>query len=184
MVTALVFAVVFKHLLLRILSPARQELVWAMPYSNFLQCKLIIFTWPENENNPKNEDEFKNEDNYKNEQDLENDEDLKRKYYLNTFLMTSQLDSHTTTDIKPEMLLGVQTGNRIPHDWHNVQGIAHKRRHFHAKTTRAKLHIHIGVGQGTCSLMKHTWFMNNWKKWKYRHMFIIPFPVCVHASIH
>ena len=39
----------------------------------------------------------------KNEQDLENDDDLKRKYYLNTFLMTSQLDSHTTTDIKPDM---------------------------------------------------------------------------------
>ena len=56
-----------------------------MPYSNFQQCKLIIFTRPENENNPKNEDEFKNEDNYKNEQDLENDDDLKRKYYLNTF---------------------------------------------------------------------------------------------------
>ena len=39
----------------------------------------------------------------KNEQDLENDDDLKRKYYLNTFLMTSQLDSHTTTDVKLEM---------------------------------------------------------------------------------
>ena len=78
-------------------------------------AKLIIFTWHENENNPKNEDEFKNEDNYKNEQDLENDEDLKRKYYLNTFLMTSHLDGHTTNDIKPEMLSGVQTGNGIPH---------------------------------------------------------------------
>ena len=86
-----------------------------MPYSNFQQCKLIIFTRPENENNPKNEDEFKNEDNYKNKQDLENDDDLKRKYYLNTFLRTSQLDSHTTTDVKPEMLSGVQTGNGIPH---------------------------------------------------------------------
>ena len=43
----------------------------------------------------------------KNEQDLENDDDLKRKYYLNTFLRTSQLDSHTTTDVKPEMLSGV-----------------------------------------------------------------------------
>ena len=75
----------------------------------FSNEKLIIFTWHENENNPKKEDEFKNEDNYN------NDEDLKRKYYLNTFLMTSQLDSHTTTDVKPEMLSGVQTGNGIPH---------------------------------------------------------------------
>ena len=51
----------------------------------------------------------------KDEEDLENDDDLKRKYYFNTFLRTSQLDSHTTTDVKPEMLAGVQTGNRIPH---------------------------------------------------------------------
>ena len=28
---------------------------------------------------------------------------------------TSQLDSHTTTDVKQEMLSGVQTGNGIPH---------------------------------------------------------------------
>ena len=26
---------------------------------------------------------------------------------------------------RPEMLLGVQTGNRIPHDEYNVSGIAH-----------------------------------------------------------
>ena len=41
--------------------------------------------------------------------------------------MTSQLDSHTTTDVKPEMLSGVQTGNRIPHDRYNVRSIAHAR---------------------------------------------------------
>ena len=32
---------------------------------------------------------------------------LKRKHYLNTFLMTSQLDSHTTTGVKPEVLSDV-----------------------------------------------------------------------------
>ena len=32
------------------------------------------------------------------------------------FLTISHLDSHTTTDVKPEMLLDVQTGNIIPHD--------------------------------------------------------------------
>ena len=84
-------------------------------------------------NNPKNEDELKNEDNYKNEQDLENDDDLKRKYYLNTFLMTSQLDSHTTTDVKPEMLSGVQTGNGIPH-YKIIYAALLMRRHT-AKTT-------------------------------------------------
>ena len=52
--------------------------------------------------------------------------------------MTSHLNSHVTTDIKPEMLSGVQTGNGTPHDKYNIGGIAHarqKRRHFHAKTT-------------------------------------------------
>ena len=34
--------------------------------------------------------------------------------------MTSHLDRHTTTDVKPDMLSGVQTGNRILHDRYNV----------------------------------------------------------------
>ena len=37
--------------------------------------------------------------------------------------MTSHLDSHRTTDIKLEMLSGVQTGNGIPHDQCYVPGI-------------------------------------------------------------
>ena len=41
--------------------------------------------------------------------------------------MTSHLDSHTTTDVKPDMLSGVQTGNGIPHDRYNICGIAHGR---------------------------------------------------------
>ena len=43
------------------------------------------------------------------------------------FLMTSHLDSHMTTDVKPDMLSGVQTGNGIPHDRYNIRGIAHVR---------------------------------------------------------
>ena len=43
------------------------------------------------------------------------------------FLMTSHLDSHTTTDVKLDMLSGVQTGNGIPHDRYNIRGIAHVR---------------------------------------------------------
>ena len=39
--------------------------------------------------------------------------------------MTSPLNSHGTTDIKPEMLSGVQTGNGAPHDKYNIRGIAH-----------------------------------------------------------
>ena len=64
--------------------------------------------------------------------------------------MTSHLDSFGTTDIKPEMLSGVQTGNGTAHDKYNIRhwSCAHKqkRRHFHAKTTGAKLYIYIGVG--------------------------------------
>ena len=41
--------------------------------------------------------------------------------------MTSPLDSHGTTDIKPEMLSGVQTGNGTPHDKYDIRGIAHAR---------------------------------------------------------
>ena len=40
--------------------------------------------------------------------------------------MTSHLDSHTTTDVKPEMIPGVLTGNGIPHDEYNIRGIVHK----------------------------------------------------------
>ena len=39
--------------------------------------------------------------------------------------MTSHLDSHTTTDVKPEMIPGVLTGNGIPHNKYDVRGIAH-----------------------------------------------------------
>ena len=41
--------------------------------------------------------------------------------------MTSDLDSHTATDVKPDMLSGVQTGNGIPHDKYNIYGIAQVR---------------------------------------------------------
>ena len=39
--------------------------------------------------------------------------------------MTSQLDIHTTNDVKPEMLSGVQTGNGSPHYQNNILIIAH-----------------------------------------------------------
>ena len=31
-------------------------------------------------------------------------------------LMTSHLDGHITTGLKPDMLSGIKTGNRMPHD--------------------------------------------------------------------
>ena len=41
--------------------------------------------------------------------------------------MTSHLDSHNTTDVKPEIIPGVETGNGIPHDRYNIRFIAHAR---------------------------------------------------------
>ena len=82
---------------------------------------------PKNEDDLKNEDELKKENNLKNEYDLnkkesnlKNEDDLENwpsppkfyflplpspwKKYLKFLLMTSHLDSHTTTDVKPEMI--------------------------------------------------------------------------------
>merc|ERR1712208_205332 len=61
--------------------------------------------------------------------------------------MTIHLDCYATTDCKPEVLSGVETGNRIPHDELILRGIAHicthiqKRRHFYAKTTNANIYM-------------------------------------------
>ena len=41
--------------------------------------------------------------------------------------MTSRLNSHRTTDIRPEMLSGVQTRNGTPHDKYDMRGIAYVR---------------------------------------------------------
>ena len=47
-------------------------------------------------------------------------------YDITSFILkTSHLDNHTTNDVKPEILLGVQTGNRIPDDDYYIHGIAH-----------------------------------------------------------
>ena len=39
--------------------------------------------------------------------------------------MTSHHDIYTTTDVKPEMIPGIQTGDGIPHDKCILRGIAH-----------------------------------------------------------
>ena len=60
---------------------------------------------------PKNEDHIKNEDGLKNEYNLKKCPPSPfLKNYLKFFLMTSDLNSHTTTDIELEML----SGNGIP----------------------------------------------------------------------
>ena len=77
------------------------------------------------------------------------------------FLMTSHLNSHGTTDIKPDMLSGVQTRNGTPHDKYDVRGIAHattnrKDNIFMQRRLVQNFTLILEWGQGTCSLTKHT----------------------------
>ena len=84
-----------------------------------------------------------------------------KQYYLKSFLMTSHLNSHGTTDINPEMLLGVQTRNGTPHDKYNIRAIAHARTSrkdniFMQRQLVQNFTFILECGQGTCSLTKHT----------------------------
>ena len=77
------------------------------------------------------------------------------------FLMTSHCDSHTTTDVKPEMIPGVYTGNGVPHDKHNIRGIAHAQTNrkddiFMQRRLVQNFTFILEWGQGTCLLTKHT----------------------------
>ena len=70
--------------------------------------------------------------------------------------MTSHLNSHGTTDIKPEMLSGVQTGNGTPHDKYHICGIAHTRTErkddiFMKRRPVQNITFILEWGQGTCS---------------------------------
>ena len=89
--------------------------------------------------------------------------------------MSSHLDSHTPTDVKRDILSGVQTGNRIPHDRYNIRGrgiahahCAHKQKiqHFHAKTTRVILYIY-NTRRWTYSPLQYCLFGLPTKKKKY-----------------
>ena len=88
--------------------------------------------------------------------------------------MTSHLNSHGTTDIKPEMLSGVQTGYGTPHFKYNIRGIAHTRTNrkddiFTQRRLVQNFTFIMEWGQGTCSLTKHTW------RWAYSRYI---FPAC------
>ena len=56
--------------------------------------------------------------------------------------MTSHHDIYTTTDVKPEMIPGIQTGNGIPPDKCNLCGIAHAR-----KNKKEKIFMQRRLGQ-------------------------------------
>ena len=61
---------------------------------------------------------------------------------------TPHLDSHSTTDPKPEILSAVLTGNRIPHDGRNVRGIMHVHVCRKDDIFRQRRLNHSGVGGG------------------------------------
>ena len=96
--------------------------------------------------------------------------------------MTSHLNSHRTTEIKPEMLSGVQTGNGTPHDKYKIRSIAHVRTNrkddiFMQRRLVQNFTFILVCGQGTCSLTKHT------LRWtcsalRYVFPFILPSPLC------
>ena len=75
--------------------------------------------------------------------------------------MNFPLDSHTTTDIKPEMFSGVQIGNGIPRDTCNIHGTGHSRTNrkdnilMHRRLAQIFTYI-LEWGQGTCTLTKYT----------------------------
>ena len=88
--------------------------------------------------------------------------------------MTSHLNSHRTTEIKPEMLSGVQTGNGTPHDKYKIRSIAHawtnrKDDIFMQRRLVQNFTFILEWGQGTFSWTKHTW------RWAYSRYF---FPLC------
>ena len=88
--------------------------------------------------------------------------------------MTSHLNSHRTTDIKPEMLSGVQTGNGTPHDKYDIRDIAHtqtKRKDniFMQRRLGQNFTFILEWGQGACSLTKPT------QRWAYSRYL---FPAC------
>ena len=80
-----------------------------------------------------------------------------------------------TTDIKPEMLSGVQTGNGTPHGIYNIRGIAHARstRKYDILMQRRLVQNFAYImewGQWTCTLTKRT------RRWTYsalRHFFLL-----------
>ena len=69
--------------------------------------------------------------------------------------MTSLLDSHMTTYLKPNMLSGVQTGNGIPHDRYIKRGIVRVRTNrkddiFMQRRLGQIFTCILEWGQGTC----------------------------------
>ena len=61
---------------------------------------------------------------------------------------TPHLDSHSTTDLKPEILSAVLTGNGISNDGRNVRGIMHMHLCKKDDIFRQRQQNHSEVGGG------------------------------------
>ena len=97
-----------------------------------------------------------------------------REYYL-IFLMTSHLNSHRTTDIKPELLSCAQTGNGTPPDKYNIRGNSHARTNRKDDIFMQRRLVQIFTyimdwGQGTCTLTNHT---PRWTYYALRHFLFL-----------
>ena len=94
--------------------------------------------------------------------------------YLTSFFMTVDLTSHGTTDIKSEMLSGVEPRNGTPHDKYNIRGIAHVRTNrnddiFMQRRLVQSFTFILEFGRRTCTLTKHT---QHWTYSTLRHFIL------------
>ena len=123
--------------------PLTEENLWRKTTLDWRQPLMEDNLWQKtsfNERQPLTEDKLSRKMTFERRQPL-TEEDLWRKttfdgrrpsigcivYYLKNMFSTPHLDSHSTTDPKPEILSAVQTGNRISRDGRNVRGIMHVR---------------------------------------------------------
>ena len=75
-------------------------------------------------------------------------------YYLKKMTMTIHLDCYARTDCKPEVLSGVETGNRIPHDEWNLRGIAHVYTYTEKTTFLCKDDLCKFLHERTCAMLR------------------------------
>ena len=66
-----------------------------------------------------------------------------------------------TTDVKLDMLSGVETGNGIPHDRYDIRSITHARTNrkdkiFMQRRLRQILHVYWSGGKGLVENQDHT----------------------------
>ena len=77
-------------------------------------------------------------------------------YHLKKIFTTPHLDSHSTTDPKPEILSAVLIGDRISRDGRNVRGITHVRVWRKDDIFRRQWLNHSEMGKGDYGTQRQT----------------------------